>query len=74
MVRPEIRAVTPIEINSEVVEKPRCSSVTITAAVEPLTMPQISPTTSLHSEDTLLDIFSSRIASRPPFSPWAAIE
>ena len=43
MVRPDISAVVPMEMRIVVVEKLRCSSVTMTAAVEPLTMPQMSP-------------------------------
>ena len=42
MVRPDISAVVPMEMRIVVVEKLRCSSVTMTAAVEPLTMPQMS--------------------------------
>ena len=52
MVMPEISAVTPMEIRTDVVLKSRWSCTTITAAVEPETMPQISPTTSLHTELT----------------------
>lgn len=52
-----------------VVERLHCSSATITAAVEPLTIPQISPTTSLQREETLLDIFSRRMASRSALFP-----
>ena len=51
-----------------------CSSTTMTVAVEPLTMPQMSPTTSLQKELTWLAFFNRRMASLPPFSLWAAIE
>ena len=51
MVMPEISAVAPMEISTDEVLKSRCRCVTITAAVEPLTMPHISPTTSLHTDD-----------------------
>ena len=47
MVMPEISAVAPIEISTEVVLRSLCRWVTITAAVEPLTTQQISPTTSM---------------------------
>ena len=39
---PEIIAVTPMEIRTDVVLKSRWSCTTITAAVEPETMPQLS--------------------------------
>lgn len=52
MVIPEISAVTAMEIRMEVVLRSFCSSTTMTAAVEPLTMPQMSPTTSLQKELT----------------------
>ena len=42
MVMPEISAVAPMEISTDEVLKSRCRCVTITAAVEPLTMPHIS--------------------------------
>lgn len=61
MVRPEISAVTPMEIITLVVLRSRCRAATITAAVEPLTMPQISPTTSLHTELTRLALDSRRM-------------
>ena len=34
----------------------------------------MSPTTSLHTELTWFAFCKSRIASRPPFSLWAAME
>ena len=64
----------PMEISTEVVLRSLCRWVTITAAVEPLTMPQMSPTTSLHTEDTWLAFCSRRMAALAPFPcgrPWS---
>ena len=52
IVMPEISAVMPMDSSTECVLRSRCSCVTMTAAVEPLTMPQMSPTTSLQKELT----------------------
>ena len=74
MVRPEIMAVTATEISTERRSSAVWSRTTMTAAVVPETMPQISPTTSLQTLETWLAFRSSISASLAPFSLWAAIE
>ena len=54
--------------------KVSCSRRTITAAVVPLTMPQMSPTTSLQKLETWLARRISRSASRAPGTFRAAME
>ena len=74
MVSPEIRAVKPTDSSRPFMLKAWCRRVTMTAAVVPLTMPQISPTTSLQKLLTWLALRSSDSASAAPFSLCAAME
>ena len=74
MVRPEMRAVTPTLISTDSTPKAAWSRTTMTAAVVPLTMPQISPTTSLQTLETRPALRRSISASAAPFSLWEAME
>ena len=73
MVRPETRAVTATEISTVRRFSARWSWVTITAPVAPLTMPQMSPTTSLQTLETRPAFRSSISDCLAPFSLWEAM-
>ena len=73
MVSPETSAVTTRDSSTLSTDRCRSNSTTITAAVVPLTMPQISPTTSLQKLLTLLAFRIRRRDSRAPGSRWDAI-
>ena len=75
MVRPDTRAVTAT-LNSTLSGRAKAvwSRTTITAVVVPLTMPQMSPTTSLQTLDTRPAFRSRTSASLAPGSLWAAME
>ena len=74
IVNPEMSAVTTVD--TTILRQPKlfCSSTTMTVAVEPLTMPQMSPTTSLQNEATFSALRMRYSASFAPLTRCAAIE